>query len=125
MRYLVNRSLSIIIAGAWSQSPRQVMGSKCKPLVSSCLPENDPQFPGNMIINRVITHDHATDAVANQDHMPANRLTVYPAIKSSHTIHLSGDISQEFSNITYRFIRNPSPVLLHDLQCIETGEPEG
>ena len=61
------RSSSIIMAGAWSQAPRQTIGQQREAAVGVVSPSSMPSCAVKCVAQLVVAHDPAADAVADQD----------------------------------------------------------
>ena len=61
------------MTGAWSQAPRHTIGSSVKRPSAVVSPGLMPRRAAQVLAQMVVAHDPATDAVAEQDHVPAHR----------------------------------------------------
>ena len=71
-----------------------------------------------MLAQLFITHDPATDAVAQQDDMPADRLAENQVVKSRHAVQLRRRHSN-LGHVRNALIRYPAAMPLNDLQRLD------
>src|SRR2546426_6191181 len=85
------------------------------------LAEADAELLADGPADSLVAHDPATDAVADEDHVPPHRLAVDEVVEGGDAVYLVRGHLQELSDVADRFVGDPAPVTLHGPQGLDAG----